>query len=110
MSKVITSPVKRFSGTVTLQDPLYYPQDMAMREALAAAKALGQEATLLEYNHAMLAGILKCVEECNLKDVLPHPTADTFPTTPGESATRLTAWLIAEVVKLYQEGDEIPNA
>ena len=34
MSKVITSPVKRWPGSVTLADPLTFPQYAAWRNAL----------------------------------------------------------------------------
>lgn len=111
MSKIITSPVKRFPGTIKLQDPLYYPQAMAMRNAIEAARELGDNAQIIDYNHAMMPGVFACVEEWNITGVDKHPTPDTFPVTPSKSAGELTAWLISSVVGLYQEAeDEIPKA
>lgn len=110
MSRVVTSPVPHFSGTVTLQDPLYFPQDMAVQAALDAAKELPEGSTRLEYNHALMPGVFACVEKWELQNVLPSPTPDTFPTSPRVSAMKLFAWLLGEVMKLYQEAEEIPNA
>ena len=111
MSRVITSPVKKFPGTVRLQDPLYYPQMIAMRNALSAAQSLGGDAAKIDYNRAVLPGIIAVVEEWNLSGVSKSPTPDTFPLTPVKSADALAAWLIGEVVKLYLEEDEaVPNA
>ncbi len=108
MSKVITSPVKRFPGTVTLQEPLFYPQVIAFRDAVEAARELPDGSSQLEYNHTILPGIIAVVESWDLAGVEKHPTPDTFPVTPNKSAIDLMAWLIAETSKLFTD-DEIPN-
>lgn len=110
MSRVVTSPVRHFSGSVTLQDPLYFPQVIAVRDARLASEALGEKPLAIEYNHAILPGVIACVEEWHLRNVLANPTADTFPTTPAESANKLVDWLVEEVNKLFLETEEIPNA
>lgn len=111
MSRIISSPVKRFPGTVTLRDPLYYPQALAMRRAIEAAKSLDPNSPMVDYNHAMLPGVIACVEEWNITGVEKHPTPDTFPVTPAQSAGQLAAWLIGEVANLYVESeDDVPKA
>lgn len=108
MSKTITSPVKRFPGTVTLKDPLHYPQVIAFQRALDAARELPAGSMQIEYNRALLPGVIAIVEDWNITGVDKHPTPDTFPMTPTQSAMRLAAWLIQEVSALFAE-DEIPN-
>ena len=109
MPKVISSPVKRFPGTVTLADPLTFPQSFAIEDAILAVKELGEKSTLLRYNAAWLAGILPCVEKWAIEGIPSSPTLDTFPTTPRTSSAKLIAWLVDEVMELYKEGDEVPN-
>ena len=108
MSKIITSPVKRFPGTVTLQDPLYYPQVIAFQRAVDAAQALPAGSYQIEYDRAVLPGLLAAVEEWNITGVDKHPTPDTFPVSPIKAAHALHAWLMQEVGILFA-GDEIPN-
>jgi hypothetical protein len=108
LSKVITSPVKRFSGTVVLSDPLTYPQVFAFQDALEGIKALGDDANYLRVQFAALPGILKCVEEWHLERVPEHPTEDTFPATPIRPAAELVSWLFAEISKLNEEADNVP--
>ncbi len=108
MSKIITSPVKRFAGTVVLSDPLTYPQVFAFQDALEAVKALGKDAHYLRVQYAALPGILTCVEEWKLEGVPEHPTMDTFPASPRASAARLVLSLFREITALNDEAENVP--
>jgi len=108
MSKIITSPVPKFAGTVTLSDPLTYPQVIAYERAVAAVRE--SATTLAEMHQAMLPGLFACVEAWNLAG-LPDPvTPENFPATPRVASTKLVSWLVSEVAGLYGESEEIPNA
>ena len=109
MSKIISSPVKAFPGTVVLSDPLTYPQTFAFEDAIEASKEAGEGATQDRLRYILLAGVLSCVEEWHIEGVPQYPTRDTFPNTPKLSAARLVNWLVNEIVAMYQEGEEIPN-
>jgi hypothetical protein len=111
MSKVITSPVGRFPGTVTLSDPLTFPQSLAVEDALEAANALGEGASMRRQNYTILPGLLACIEEWNVtgKGMPESPTPDTFPSTPAIAAAELIAWLIEEIISLYHETEPDPN-
>ena len=108
MSKVITSPVDRWPGKVTLSDPLTFPQSLAVEDALDAAQELG-EATQRRQNYTVLPGLLGCVEEWNLDGFVENPTADTFPSTPAIPSAELIGWLIDEIIGLYHEAKPDPN-
>ena len=116
MAKVITSPIKKWPGTVTLSDPLTYPQFFAVEDAIAEgnrqaaeAKEAGKEISQQRYAAAVVGGVLKCVEAHDLKG-LPDPlTVDNFPASPATSSMRLASWLIEEVTEIYTSEDESPN-
>jgi len=113
MSKTITSPVKRFLGTVTLSDPLTYPQVIAVEDALDEAREVAKSAETGELHmsrirKAVLPGICSCVEEWNLAG-FGQLTPETFPASPRKSADELVAWLQGEVIALFSEQDDIPN-
>jgi len=111
MSKVITSPVKRYSGTVTLHDPLTFPQSIAFEDALESVRALGDTATLSKIRYAFLPGVLACVESWSLNGGFPErPALDTFPSTPKAPIGELIEWLIAEVSALYRDSEDVPLA
>jgi hypothetical protein len=101
--------VKRFPGTVTLSDPLTFPQVFAVQDAIAATEELGA-VTVQRYNHAILPGIFECVEEWALEGFPDNPTVDTFPATPSKASAELIGWLIREVVDLFEDSEPDPNA
>ena len=110
MSKVVTSPVKKWPGTVVISDPLSYPQLLRFREALGA---VGGNDDWMAVNYAVLPGVMACVEEYHLQGFPEHPTLEagpnTFPSTPPQSASRLLAWLIGEINALMAEAEPDPN-
>jgi hypothetical protein len=105
MSKIITSPVKRFPGTVTIADPLTYPQYFAFTEAM---RTVTKDDDIAHQEAMALPGILKCVEAWDIPVALPV-TVDNFPSTPRQSVNRLLGWLIGEITRLIYEADD-PNA
>ena len=111
MSRTITSPVKRFEGTVVIPDYLNFDQVFAFQDGLAAAGQLRNTEGVTGYqvNRAALPGVLACVEEWHLAGMPERVTLETFPATPPISAARLLGWLINEISSLYDEAETIPN-
>lgn len=113
MSKVIISPVKRFPGTVTLADPLTFPQFDAWSSAIEAAveyvSTHNGTAKQAGYDALLLPGICACIERHELAELGPL-TPDTFPATPRKSSALLIAWLVREIGQLAAEAEDIPNA
>ncbi len=108
MSKTITSPVKRWPGTVIISDPLTYPQLITLDDALANLRATAEgDFRNPRARVAILPGILACVEEWHLdSDFTPNP----FPATPLKSSAELIFWLAKEITALYEEAEEpTPN-
>ena len=110
MSKVIKSPVDHFAGEVTLSDPLTFPQVFAIEDALEAGSEIVDESSAARYYHAILPGIIVCVEKWNIKGVPKNPTPDTYPATPRDEAAELLAWLMNEILALYEKVEPDPNA
>lgn len=120
MSKIITSPVEKFPGTVTLADPMLLEHAIAWERATAAmddlvefattdsgalrAVGLKEGATISQREGALIEGIKAVVEEWNLEGIDPQ----RFPLTPKGQITRLLTWLFREIHKVYA-GDEAPN-
>jgi len=107
MAKIITSPTEKWPGTVTLSDPLSFPQALAFQDALEEARKLGDNASAQQVNYLLLPGIIACVEKWGL-DGIGTPTPETFPATPALSSAKLIGWLVGEISQLYQEANEVP--
>jgi hypothetical protein len=106
MSKVITSPVQRFPGTVTLPDFLTFPQAIAWEEASREAEALKKDGAVAARSiQAWTKGITAVVQEWNLTGFSVEP----FQSTPRAEVVRLCSWLIDEITRLYEDTDAIPN-
>lgn len=101
MPKIITSPVDKFPGTVTLHDPLYGPQVLPFERALNAVSKREEGDTISDGDLLMLSGVLPCVEKWDIQGVPDEPTADTFPMTPKRAASNLIRWVFDEVCKIY---------
>jgi len=110
MSKTIESPVKKWSGTVTLHDPLTFPQVLAFQDALDAARALDDNVSVSRVNYTLLPGIIECVESWNLDGISNNPTPDDLPASPSLSSAELIGWLINEITQLFREANEVPLA
>ena len=110
MSKTITSPVKRYPGTVVLSDPLTFPQAFAFEDALAAVVEARESGSMGRIRFALLPGILACVEEWHLSGFPEKPALDNFPSTPRQSIASVIDWLVEEITALYREADEVPLA
>lgn len=109
MPKTITCPVERFAGTVTLAEPLTYPQALAVEDAIYNVQGLDRErVTFLQIHAAWERAILQCVESWQLKGMTEHP--DRLPATPRLSAGKLATWLIDAIMEVYRDEEEIPNA
>lgn len=109
MSKVITSPVKKFPGTVTLSDPLTFPQVFAVEDALDKSIEVDSAFASSRARYAVLPAIIECVEKWELEGIPENVTVETFPATPPTSTARLIAWLINEIVELFKEAEPDPN-
>ncbi len=106
--RICFSPVKRFGGQVTLPETYTFGQVMAWEQALDAASEAGGKGYAAW--HALLPGIIACVDKWELTGVPEQPTPETFPFTPLVSANKLMAWLMGEVQAQIAAGDELPNA
>lgn len=123
MSKIITSPVKKWAGTVTLSDPLTIPQVILWQECVDAAQKYTEEIgtnsedgvkkmtapQLLIFRSKITPGICECVEQWNLEG-LGQVISNTFPASPKIAAADLFVWLVNEITDLFKDADEIPNA
>lgn len=125
MSKVLTSPVKRWPGTITIPDFLTIDQAIKWEEAVKRADSILPECepfkkgekltdkqvdnisakTSAKWVGMILPGILACVESWNI-GIDPN----NFPATPPISRIKLISWIMSEISKLYEEENEIPNA
>lgn len=108
MSQVITSPVKRFPGSVTIAQPLTFPQFKAWTRALTGAQEISRANGLQsDYDAALLPGLLACVENWGLENVPAAPTVESFPATPRQASQKLVAWLVHEIATVANEAEEL---
>jgi hypothetical protein len=107
VSRTPHSPVKRWPGAVTLQDPLLYPQYLRLKQAMNESQAVDdpdQKVGLL------LPGVCGCVEKWDLVGLPAEVTPETFPASPIIASFQLLGWLLSEVVKMISEAEDVPNS
>ncbi len=119
MSKVITSPVARYPGTVTISDPMTAPQCFAFEDARDEAREktaggdLKNRKNYRVYQAALLPAVTACVERCDLT-ANGQPvtlTPETFPASPVADGMELFTWLHNAVMAVYLgETAEVPLA
>ena len=105
MPKVISSPSSRWPGSVVLSEPMTLPQALAWEKCIRVAQLNTEEATLTDYNYALLPGICACVEKWELEGIV-NPTPDTFPATPRKASIELITWLTSEITRVYVGEEE----
>lgn len=107
MPKQITSPVKRWPGTVTISDPLTFPQVLKLEAALSEVRGR-EEVSKSEVDALLLPALLECVQEWRLENFPQGVNVDNFPATPRRPSAELIAWLLTEVTELYVEAEAVP--
>src|SRR5687767_3844181 len=135
----LTSPVKRFPGTVIVPDYLTPEQVFAIEDCQFNARdyfkentteterlitnAKGEEVKAIESNSRFswlrfrshyIPAIVLCVKEWHLENfsLNGHGGAsyETFPMTPAEDVSDLLEWVFSELVKIYNGASNVPNA
>jgi hypothetical protein len=111
VSKVITSPVKRWPGTVTLKTTLTLPEAEAINETREVFRswAEGAKVTFFSLDKPRIPSIIACVEKWELADFPETPTLSNFPMSPEQSRHKLIEWIWNEIKSVYDEEEEIPN-
>jgi len=100
MGKLITSPVERFPGEVTLIDPVPYPEFIEWEKAIDGLDNL--ESGQAQYT--MFEAVRLMVEKWDIANFdITNP-----PATPRTAVVQLLAWLIDEVGRVINGTD--PNA
>lgn len=113
--KVVTCPVKRFEGTVTLCDPMTFQMVAKWEEVIATLRGIQKDAGgYAEIEKSLYPLVVEMVEAWNLANILPNVTAANFPNaSPGTGAASIHAligWLITECQKVYNGNEEVdPN-
>ncbi len=108
MSKVITSPSKRWAGTVTLADPLTLPQAEALQESMELPEDNNKpQKYLLELDKIRVPGVLACVEKWDLQNF--QLIDGSLPFTPRLESHKLIAWIFGELRSIYFGELIIPN-
>jgi hypothetical protein len=111
MPKVITSPLPRYPGSVTLADPLTLAQVELFEVALQPLPNVPEDARILltVIDKPRIPAILACVEKWELSNLPESVTIETFPMSPRKASHELIAWLFNEIYKVYMGELEIPN-
>jgi len=107
VSRIISSPVKAWPGSVTIRDPLLWPEFITLHRAILLSKAC--EADEAEKATLLLPGLCAMVEEWHLIG-LGALTPETWPASPLKDSFELIGWLMAEAGRLMAGAEEVPNA
>lgn len=112
MSKVITSQIKRFEGSVTIADPITLAQAQAIEAGMKPPEEqeiVNGRVWLSVQDSAKLPAIFACVEKWELSGLPENVTADTFPASPRGATHKLIDFIFAEIFKVYIGEAEVPN-
>jgi len=108
MPKTIISTIKRWPGTVTISEPLTFPQVQAIEDAIGLPEGeINSEKRiwLSVIDVKRLPVIQACVEKWELENFNPDP----FPASPRSASHKLVEWLFLEIYKVYIGELEDPN-
>lgn len=107
MSRTVTSPSTRWPGSVTLSDPLTYPQLIVWYKAVSEASKTSQDGSPVESDYAILRGVYTVVEKWDLQNWT-ATSPDNFPATPRKYVIEMVSWLIDSINALVDEAEALP--
>ena len=108
MSKVITSPSKRWAGTVTISDPLTISQAQLIEAGMRQPETEGGRVWMSVIDGNQLPAIFACVEIWNIEG-FEGITPDTFPASPRKESHEFIDWLFKQILSVYLGEAVIPN-
>lgn len=110
MSKIITSPIQRWAGAVTIADPLTISQAQLIEAGMTLPENGEDGRVWLSVIDGMqLPAIFACVEKWELANIPEALTIDNFPASPRVDSHKLIDWLFTEIRKVYFGEAEVPN-
>lgn len=111
MSKVVISPIERFTGSVIIADPLTIPQAQAVEVGMDKPQTDAEgKAFLSAFDNLQLPGIFACVEKWELSNMPENVTLANFPASPRKATHDLINWLYKEILSVYFGEILVPNA
>jgi hypothetical protein len=111
MSKTKTFESTIWGGSVTFHDPLTIEQEAAWEYAYAdLQKARERGGGISAILIAALPGIDACVEKWELKNFPERPTLADWPMHQKVESAKLLACLVKNILELYNDSVNIPNA
>lgn len=108
MSKVIPIDIGKFKGSVTLADPLTFPQATAIERALDFKVEEGKPFFTV-FDKEQLPAIFAVVEKWDLTGLPEEVTLETFPASPRKPTHLLIQALFREVVAIYTGESIVPK-
>lgn len=108
MSKVISSPIGLWPGTVTIADVLTLPQVELIQEGMELPEGVGERVYFSVLDKQAIPAILACVEKWNLGNFPEAPTLDNWPFSPRKQSHELIAFLFGEILKVYNGEQDAP--
>lgn len=120
MSKVVTSPIERWAGTVTLADPLTSQQAYIIEQYRATQKEIKKHTEDSESFEDLKESLRKlgkvptieaCVEKWELSNfpLNAEGKPDPFPASPRGDSHKLIDWLYDEIEQVYFGETFVPN-
>ena len=109
MSKQITSPSKRWPGSVTIADPLTIPQAQLIEAGLKQPTQEGEKVWFTTLDVMKLPAVIGCVEKWELENFPPAVGAENFPASPRKDSHLLIDWIFGELLKIYSGEAIVPN-
>jgi hypothetical protein len=106
MSRVITSPVAKYPGTITLVYPVPLDNYLDWMDANAAVMASDKTKDKIK---AYLPGACALIESAQVEGLAEHPGMSDFQKLTGPPSFEFVLWLISECQKLMRDEDS-PNA
>ncbi len=113
MPKIITSPIPRWTGTVTIAEPLTMPQALEIERCRAVEKeglSKAPSENFKEFRQALnMSGKVPVIKLCVEKWELENFTPDPFPASPKNDIHKLIDWLCREIETVYFGDAFVPN-
>ena len=103
----LTSEIKEFPGTVERPDYLTLPQVIAFENSIRDISK--REGSPAESDLQTLAVILPLYSDWKIEGQPTAPTPETFNFTPRAAGSKLAAWLLDGIMRVYVGEAEVPN-
>jgi len=108
MSKTVKSPIEVLPGSITISQPVLYPQYVKYRRLMGESDQAHEDGDNVAQEYKAWAAVCACLDAFDVPG-FENRDPEQFPASPRRAVVDLLLWALSEVNKVITGEETVPN-